>query len=112
VTGFPFGESVVLQSRVASGVDQYGDDTFTTVSTTFENVPVAPRGVSVENQDMRDTVFLGISVYLPSGTVVNAVDRVVVRGKTYEVEGQPFEAISPFTGWAPGVAVALREVEG
>lgn len=112
MTSFPFGESVTHITRTKSGVDSYGDDTYTSLSTVLNNVPVAPRGVSVETQDMRDTVFVGLSIYVPFGTVVNAVDRFIVRGQTYEVEGQPVSETSPFTGWSPGMAVALRKVTG
>jgi hypothetical protein len=113
MTTFPFGETVQLVKRTVASQDEYGDDVFTEIVTVFDSVPVFPRGTSVENQGQtRDTVFIGLNVVFPPGTVVESTDRVIVRNVTYEVEGMPFEQTSPFTGWNPGVVVALRDVTG
>lgn len=63
-------------------------------------------------QDARNSVVTQPEVYAPAGTDVLAGDRLVVRGVTYDVDGTPADWRSPFTGWAPGLVVALKGVEG
>lgn len=63
-------------------------------------------------QDARNAVVTRPEVYAPSGADVLAGDRLVVRGDTYEVFGNPGDYRSPFTGWAPGLAIPLQRVEG
>ena len=43
---------------------------------------------------------------------VSPRDRVIVRGVTYEVRGDPANWVNPFTGWAPGGSVNLERVAG
>ena len=54
----------------------------------------------------------GFTLYLPTGTEIGPQNRVVVRGKTYDVLGEPAEWVNPFTGWAPGVVVQTELTEG
>lgn len=60
----------------------------------------------------RDAVLTQPTVYAPAGSDVLAGDRLVVRGRTWEVDGDPGDFRSPFTGWHPGVAIALKAVSG
>jgi hypothetical protein len=70
-------------------------------------------GVSSEPlQNARNAVITRPEVYAPPGADVLAGDRLVVRGVTYEVQGNPQDWISPFTGWHPGLVVPLEAVEG
>jgi hypothetical protein len=114
---FPYGETVTHIVRTASGRDGDGNDTWTETSMVINNVAVAPRdsnGSSTSNEQTqgRDTVTIGLTIGLPSGTVVAAVDRFIIRGNTYDVEGQPESLLNPFTGWNPGLPVALKRVTG
>lgn len=63
-------------------------------------------------QDARNAVITQPEVYAPFGSDVLAGDRLVVRGRTYDVQGDPASWVSPFTGWAPGMVVPLKIVEG
>jgi len=111
----PFTQQVTLVTRTVSGQDAYGNDVFTETSTAVDGV-VWPRdgnGTSGNEQlQGRDTVIVGLSLLLPPGTDVTAVDRVDVGGLSYEVTGEPGHFFSPFTGSDPGVLVGLTRVTG
>lgn len=121
---FSHGESVTVLRAVA-GADGYGDpvladwaNTGSIVSTAVQGCAVAPSsganlsGTSAEDNNNRTAVIVGLQLYLPAGTDIRSSDRVVVRGETFEVEGIPGDWRSPFTGWRPGVEVALIKVSG
>jgi hypothetical protein len=117
VTTHPTGETVTVLDGTATGQDVSGNDTQTwAVKAVYDDVPVAPSDANGtggnEFTDGRDTVIAGLTIYLPDGADVAAVDRVIARGETWDVVGQPQDWLSPFTGWRPGRAVALQRVTG
>jgi hypothetical protein len=103
------GETVTLIRRTRTGQDSDGNDTWSTSEVDVPGCAVWPRGSSelVQGQDM---VIVGLTVLLPTGTAVVATDRARVRGDLYEVDGQPGEWRSCFTGLSSGVQVALTRV--
>jgi hypothetical protein len=114
---YPFGETVTVLDGSPSTPDGYGNDTrLYPVKAVYSNVPVAPADANGtggnEYLDGRDTVIIGLTVYLPDGASVSPTDRMLVRGDTWEVVGSPQPWQSPFTGWRPGVPVALSRVTG
>lgn len=108
---YPYGETVRLCSRTVNGTDAHGNDTYTETSTDIPGVPVWPRGSS-EMVQGQDTTVVGLWALLPPGTDVMFVDRVIVRGQAYEVDGEPAVQSSPLTGTNAGVQVALKRVTG
>lgn len=106
MTTFSFGETVVLIRRASSGRDVYGDDLFTEVETTLTNVPAWP----TSSTEDASTVYDSVMVFLPPDTVVDAIDAVRVYGGRYEVRGRPERFVSPFSGFQPGLPVALERV--
>lgn len=71
-----------------------------------------PGGSNEVAADGRTIITTSPTAYGPIGADVKAGDRLVVRGVTYNVDGNPAEWVNPFTGWAAGVAVPLELVEG
>lgn len=67
---------------------------------------------SVETVDGQDSVVWGLTVLMPSDSDVLATDRVVVRGVTYDVNGQPALYRSPITGTEAGIEVHLQAHTG
>lgn len=63
-------------------------------------------------EDGRNSVRTATTVLLPANADITARDRVVVRGQTFEIDGDPFPWHSPFTGWEPGTQVTLGKVVG
>ncbi|MER7908305.1 hypothetical protein [Streptomyces sp. NPDC096068] len=78
---------------------------------------MAPRAetpsVGGEQQQARDTVIVGWTVYAPAGSDVRTTDRVLIRGVRCEVTGQPGDwGRSPFTGTSGPVQFAADRVTG
>lgn len=107
---FPFSQPIILRRRTKNGTDSFGNDVWSTTDTTVPGV--FKPGTSVELVQGQDLLTVQPSVYLPPGSVVSAVDVVLVGGVAYEVDGSPNEWDSPFTGWRAGVEVKLRRVTG
>ena len=108
---FSHGETVTVVRASPGGVDAYGDPLPGDASRV--DVPgcaVAPRYSSEPSERGRQGVIVGLTVYGPD--VFLSTDQVEVRGVLYDVEGEPGFWENPFTGWAPGVEVALRRAEG
>lgn len=108
---YPYAQSVTWISRTPSGVDDYGNDTYTETETATTAV-FAP-GSSTELTDGRDTVIqqpslYGVDVDLP----VKATDAFLIDADRFQVDGDPQKYRSPFTGWAPGQVIPLRRVVG
>lgn len=104
---YPFGKTatIIPQTR-----DQYGDRT-AGASTDVDGCAIW-QTPGVEIAVGEDTVIYDLTMLAPSGTTVNATDRVTVDSITYEVVGQPIAWISALTGHKPGVEVHLRKVAG
>jgi hypothetical protein len=107
---FPYGETVV---RIRSaGRDQFGDPTGPAVpDLSIPGCAVAPRQAGEQIGQGRIAVTSGLTLYVPPGPDILPSDRIEVRGVVYEVEGEPAEWRSPFTGWEPGREVQLTRVE-
>lgn len=68
--------------------------------------PPEPRPSSEPTQVARNSVVSGWTLYFPAGDLVTAHDRIVVRGTTYPVQGEP-------ANWGPaGVIVQVFKTEG
>jgi hypothetical protein len=107
---FPFGQAITLIRRVKAAPDAFGNDTWTTATSTVSGA--FNPGTSVELVQGEDVLTTQPTVMLPPGTQVAAVDAVQVDGDIYEVDGSPNAPVNPFTGWAPGVVVKLKRVTG
>lgn len=51
-------------------------------------------------------------VLAPSTAVIGARDRLIVRGKTFEVEGDPLDFRNPYDSTMNGLSVSLKAVDG
>jgi hypothetical protein len=68
----------------------------------------APR-TSAENNDRRQAVITGRTLYAPAGSDLLPTDRVRLPDQTtWRVDGDPGPWTNPFTGWSPGVEAALE----
>lgn len=113
---FAHGETVTRQ-RGAATTDPYSDEATSIDWSTPDELEIPgcgfnPGQSSEPVQDARNAVITKPEVYAPPGSDVLAGDRLVVRGKTYEVDGDPADWRNPFTGWAPGLVIPLKVVEG
>jgi hypothetical protein len=116
---YPYGETIrILRTGASPGRDPRGqplpgpDESFD-----LGGCVVAPRAetpqVGGEQQQARDTVIVGYTVYAPPGSPVRTTDRVRIRGETCEITGWPGDwGHSPFTGTAGPVQFAADRVTG
>jgi hypothetical protein len=80
-------------------------------STTLGGWAVAPRYSTEDNQG-RQGVVIGLTLFGPPLADVRPSDQFEVRGEMYEVDGQPGDWRHPWTGVPAGVQVAVKRVEG
>ena len=113
VPTFDAAGTVTLHQRTVSGQNASGQDVYTSTDVDVAGCawwPRLGRGITggAENAiDGGDRVVNGLTLLMPAGTVVNAVDRVTVAGLLYEVDGDSNAWNSPLTGLDLGVQVAL-----
>lgn len=113
---FPYGETVIRQ-RATIVVDPYsgepGDTDWTNLSVlTIVGCAFDPGGSLEPTEQGRTSVITQPTVYAPPGSDVLAGDRLVVRGRTWDVDGDPADWRSPFTGWEPGMVIKVKAVTG
>lgn len=116
---FPYGEPVAV-IRAGEIEDPYSGETEldwdNPTEIPYEHCGVDSRSVG-ENEEPLDLphrrpVIDGLTIYGPPDMDVTAHDRMRVRGKVWQVHGDPEKPRSPFTGWEPGTTVRLRKVDG
>lgn len=105
-----------IRLRATAAADRFsGENTaldWTTPSTLVLRGAFDP-GSSVELSDVaRDSVTTQPSFLTDFGADVRAGDRLTVRGRTWDVDGDPAEYRSPFSGWEAGMVVKLKAVSG
>jgi hypothetical protein len=114
---FPYGETVavVRASLVDDGYGNQTPDWSAATSTPHEGCAVAQGAKGGATEDAtgdRNVVVSDLVVFMPAGADVLATDRLEIRGRVYEVVGEPFDWRSPFTGTAFGTAVYCNRAEG
>lgn len=114
---FPYGETVT-RLRAQTTEDPYTTDprpdwTKEPASLAIDACAFDPGGSSESfSEPGRQPITTKPTVYAPFGSDIKAGDRLVVRGVTYDIDGEPADWHSPFTGWEPGMAVSLFVKEG
>ena len=108
---FPNGVRVTLRNGVLGDEDNYGDaPAGTPTNVSWGPCAIAPRS-STEREDSRTpAVVTGLTIYGPAASFTANSQVVIPSGPyagTWDVEGIPGVWSSPFTGWAPGVEVAV-----
>ncbi|MEU1071939.1 MULTISPECIES: hypothetical protein [unclassified Streptomyces] len=116
---YPFGETVrIVRTGLSPGRDERGHPLpGPDISFDLTGCVVTPRqenpGVGSPEQQGRDTVIKGWTVYAPAGSDVRTTDRVVIRGQACEVTGEPGNwGRSPFSGTRGVVQFAADRVTG
>lgn len=109
-TSFPHGEHIIVRSTITERND-YGDTVTDVVEEDWGPCAIAPR-TSTERADSRSpAVIEGLTVYGPNRDL-DADDELIIYGEVYQIEGRPGVWRNPFTGWAPGIEVAVTRASG
>ncbi len=94
------------------GEDDHGNSAETWEPATRVGIYAYDPGSSAEPREPgHDRVVVEPTVYMPAKTVFGPRDRVTVRGKTYEVEGETRQWRHP-NGRSKGNVATLRRVDG
>lgn len=114
---FPNGETVQVLTAGThtdpySGEEEPSWDPDDVTSRDVDGVAVEPRPSSEPVEDARNSVVSGFTLYFPADDPINAQNRVVVRGGTYSVLGDPADWRHPSTGWRPGIVVQVGRTVG
>lgn len=116
---YPYGETVVRLRRGESpGRDPRGQPIPGPLTETpMAGCVVAPRAetpqVGGDQQQARDTVIVGYTVYAPPGSDVLTTDQFRIRGAVFGVTGEPGDwGRNVFTGLAGPVQFAVDRVTG
>lgn len=116
----PLRETVGLVKRGEDAVDSHGNP----VPMWADAEPVAVYGYGPRSADgqaesyaqNRDVVTIGLTVYGPPelASQVSPLDRfeVPLGGDVYEVDGEIGDWNHGPFGWAPGVSISLKRIEG
>jgi hypothetical protein len=116
---YPFGETVrILRTGASPGRDARGqplpgpDQSFD-----ITGCVVTPRAetpsVGGDQQQARDTVIVGWTVYAPAGTVLRTTDKARIRGVVCDITGEPGDwGRNPFAGMRGPVQFAADRVTG
>jgi hypothetical protein len=106
------GETVgVIRPTVEADRYQNSALVYGAVTHSIRRCAFDPGGTS-EVADGRLAVVTEPTLYLPANADLHAADRVVLRGRTFEVDGVPAVWVNPYDGATKGVVAPLREVTG
>ncbi len=104
--------TVQVLPRIAAVDDAYGNATDSWGPARTEPVyGWAPAGTTEVNGS-RHAVSADLQVFAPSGFSCSPRDRMVVDGRTYDVQGEVEDFDHGPFGYQPGGQVNLRRVEG
>jgi hypothetical protein len=113
---FPFGETITIL-RAPYALDEYSGEVtglnwMLATRITITGCGIAPASSSEPLRDSRSEVDSAVDVYVPVGSNIRAQDRLIIRGETWSVEGDPAVWSHPMTGWSPGIVVRAKKVDG
>lgn len=108
-----FGEMVTYQHATVSMTrSARGNDVLEFTETTVGPCAFVP-GTEAEAAIGTEQVTAAGELYLPSGTPVSPLDRIIRgNGETYEITGEASNWASPFTSSPGPTLVRLRRVTG
>lgn len=106
----------VLAPVTVGGMDDYGDPVAApggSADVVLVGCAKAPRSSDEQRSERRPAVITGLTLYVPGdqGAAIGPSSVLEVDGEKWEVEGQPGQWVSPFTGGFRGVEVALTRWE-
>lgn len=112
----PHGETIT-RLRAAAILDPYSGEATDLVWTSpsslaIKGVAIAPGPTSESAEADRSRLEVRLTLYLPYGADVKPLDRVIVRGETYEVEGGRTDWRNPYSGSEPGSVVEVKRDAG
>jgi hypothetical protein len=107
----PYSQTIILVRRELSGQDEYSNDVYTDTEHSLDYCVVQPSSSSEVTQ-WTEQVSTDITVFVPYGTVVTALDALLIDGIKYEIQGDPQSWRSPFSGNTSPMQIRAAVVTG
>ena len=109
---FRGNETVTIKRKAISGVDDYGNETYSTTQIVVGNCLLGFGPTDEPVDASRNPVDASVTLYMPNGTVILEDDVFVVRDHEFVKDGDPMNWQSPFSNWQLGVVVKVRRTVG
>lgn len=106
------GETITIRRRSATATDDYGNNTYSTVTITVKDALIGIGATSEPVDATRDAVDATVTAYLPNGTRVEEGDVFIIRGSQWVKDGSAQNWVTPFSNFEAGVVVPLRRRRG
>lgn len=106
------GETITIKRRSATATDDYGNNTYSTVTITVKDALIGIGETSEPVDPARDAVDAEVTAYLPNGTRIEEGDVFIIRGSQWVKHGSPKDWSTPFNNFETGVVVPLRRRRG
>lgn len=105
-------EPIFIHRKTQSGVDEYGNPSFTTEEILVRDC-LFSYGSSSEPDDInRNPIDAALTLYLPEGTVIEPEDVFEIRETMWVKDGDAQEYPQLWPGFVPGVVVSVRRRRG
>jgi hypothetical protein len=104
-------EPIYIHRRTSTGVDDYGNPTFSTAPVLIRNCLLGYGSTDEPVDPARDPIDARLTLYLPHGPTVGEGDTFEIRDKIWEKDGDPhnWETVA---GFEVGVVVNVRRRRG
>jgi hypothetical protein len=97
--------------RSSAAIDDYGQPVYTTASTDMQ-ASVSARVTGTNFEPDQIVVTAGLTLYFPYGSDLQDDDTFIIRGKSYQTDGEAFDWKSGLGTWSPGTVLNVkREAE-
>lgn len=104
-------EPIYIHRRTSTGVDDYGNGTFTTAPVLVRNCLLGYGSTDEPVDPARTPIDARLTLYLPHGTTVADGDTFEIRGKFWEKDGDAL-AWDTVNGFEVGVVLTVRRRRG
>ena len=105
-------EPIFIIRRAQTGVDDYGNPTYSRTETLVRHCLISYDGSSEPVDVARDPIDASITLYLPAGTAIEDGDVFEVRGTEWVKDGDQQEWPALWPGFVPDVVVKVRRRRG
>jgi len=103
------GETITIQRRTLASTDDYGNPIYTTATITIKDALIAFGSTDAPIDAERDAQDAKLTIYLPSGNVIEPDDIFIIRSTEWIKDGFAQEWVSPFTSFDSGIAIPARK---
>jgi len=106
---FDGGETILIHRFSSTSVDAYGNPETDSTTISVSNVLVSFESTNEPVEISRDPIDAKMTLYMPTGTVIENDDRFEVRGEMWLKDGIAKDWRAPSNSFETGVVVHVRK---